>query len=93
MGGIHPTFMYAEVLNEAPWIDYIVRGEGEEIIVNLMKSLDAGTVVEDRVGIKGIAFLENGKVMATPAHPPIDNLDTLTPDWSILGWEKYIYRP
>ena len=37
LGGIHPTFMYGQVLSEAPWIDYIVRGEGEEIIVEFMR--------------------------------------------------------
>ncbi|HEX2910097.1 MAG TPA: magnesium-protoporphyrin IX monomethyl ester anaerobic oxidative cyclase [Chloroflexia bacterium] len=93
MGGIHPTFMYAEVLNDAPWIDYIVRGEGEEIIANLMKSLAGGKILEERKDIQGIAFLEDGQVVATPAHPPIANLDTLTPDWSLLDWDQYIYRP
>ena len=81
LGGVHPTFMYAQVLGEAPWIDYIVRGEGEEIIVNLLRAIDAGTDKRDRNDITGIAFLEEGKVVATAAHPPIANLETLTPDW------------
>ncbi len=93
LGGIHPTFMYAQVLTEAPWIDYIVRGEGEEIIVNLMRAIAAGTDVEERGTIKGLAYLEQGQATATPAHPPIANLDDLTPDWSLLDWSKYIYIP
>jgi anaerobic magnesium-protoporphyrin IX monomethyl ester cyclase len=93
LGGIHPTFMYAQVLNEAPWIDYIVRGEGEEIIVNLVQAIDNRTDEQDRRTIRGIAFLEDGKVVATPAHPPIDPLESLTPDWSLLEWSKYIYIP
>ena len=32
LGGVHATFMYKQVLSEAPWIDVIVRGEGEEIL-------------------------------------------------------------
>jgi anaerobic magnesium-protoporphyrin IX monomethyl ester cyclase len=32
LGGIHATFMYRQVLSEAPWVDVIVRGEGEEIM-------------------------------------------------------------
>ena len=28
LGGIHGTFMYPQVLKEAPWIDVVVRGEG-----------------------------------------------------------------
>lgn len=93
MGGVHPTYMYNEVLNEAPWVDYIIRGEGEEITVNLLSAIANGTDIKERRNILGIAFLENGKVVATPAHPPIKNLDTLSPDWSLLEWEKYIYTP
>ncbi|WP_295390891.1 magnesium-protoporphyrin IX monomethyl ester anaerobic oxidative cyclase [uncultured Thiodictyon sp.] len=94
LGGIHPTFMYSQVLGEAPWIDYIVRGEGEEIIVNLLRSIEAGTHKADRSEIKGVAFLDDdGKVVATAAHPVIQDLDSLTPDWSILKWEQYIYIP
>lgn len=93
MGGIHPTYMYSEVLNEAPWVDYIIRGEGEEITVNLLKAIENGTDKRDRYNILGIAFLDNGKVVATPAHPPIKNLDILSADWSLLDWDKYIYTP
>jgi anaerobic magnesium-protoporphyrin IX monomethyl ester cyclase len=93
LGGIHPTFMYGQVLSEAPWIDYIVRGEGEEIIVNLLRSIEAGTIETGRGTIKGLAYLEDGKLVATPAHPVIADLDTLTPDWSLLKWDKYIYIP
>jgi anaerobic magnesium-protoporphyrin IX monomethyl ester cyclase len=97
LGGVHPTFMYAQVLTEAPWIDYIVRGEGEEIIVNLMRSIEAGTDRRDRRAILGIAYLEEGneggRVVATPAHPPIADLSVLRPDWGLLEWEKYIYIP
>jgi anaerobic magnesium-protoporphyrin IX monomethyl ester cyclase len=93
LGGIHPTFMYGQVLTEAPWIDYIVRGEGEEIAQELVRAIADGSHVERRRDILGIAFLENGKVVATPARPVIRDLDALTPDWSLLEWEKYIYIP
>jgi anaerobic magnesium-protoporphyrin IX monomethyl ester cyclase len=93
LGGVHPTFMYAQVLTEAPAVDYIVRGEGEEIIVNLIRSIEAGTDVQDRNQITGIAFREDEQIKATPAHPVIANLDDLTPDWSLLEWDKYIYVP
>ncbi len=93
LGGIHPTFMYTQVLSEAPWIDYIVRGEGEEIIVNLINAIDNGTDLEERREIRGLAYIEDERIIATPAHPPIRNLDALTPDWSLLEWNKYIYIP
>jgi anaerobic magnesium-protoporphyrin IX monomethyl ester cyclase len=93
MGGVHPTYMYREVLSEAPWVDYIIRGEGEEISVNLLRAIAQGTDQRDRHTILGLAFLENGEVVATAAHPPIKNLDVLSPDWSLLDWSRYIYTP
>jgi len=93
MGGVHPTYMYREVLAEAPWVDYIIRGEGEEITVNLLRAIANGTDQIDRRNILGIAFLEDSRIVATPAHPPIKDLNTLTPDWSLLDWQRYIYTP
>lgn len=93
LGGIHPTFMYGQVLSEAPWIDYIVRGEGEEIIVELVQAIAEGSHRRIRRDIRGIAYLEEGQLVATPARPVIADLDSLTPDWSLLDWKRYIYVP
>ena len=94
MGGIHSTFMYPQVLSEAPETDYIVRGEGEEVTVNLIREIAAGTDKKNRGEITGIAYIDDdGKVFATAAHPVIEDLDTLSPDWSLYDWDKYIYTP
>jgi anaerobic magnesium-protoporphyrin IX monomethyl ester cyclase len=93
LGGIHATFMYPQVLKEAPWIDAIVRGEGEQIFLNLIKAIDQGDWPAQRASVEGIAYLEDGKVIATAAAPTIKDLDSITPDWAILEWEKYIYIP
>jgi anaerobic magnesium-protoporphyrin IX monomethyl ester cyclase len=42
LGGVHATFMFKQVLTEAPWVDVIVRGEGEEIMVALMSAVRDG---------------------------------------------------
>ena len=42
LGGIHGTFMYPQVLKEAPWIDCVVRGEGEQVFLNLVRAVDDG---------------------------------------------------
>jgi anaerobic magnesium-protoporphyrin IX monomethyl ester cyclase len=93
LGGIHATFMYPQVLKEAPWIDAIVRGEGEQIFLNLIKAIDQGDWPAQRASVEGIAYLEDGKVVATVAAPTIKDLDSITPDWAILEWEKYNYIP
>ena len=93
LGGIHGTFMFRQVLSEAPWIDVIVRGEGEEIIVDLMRTLAEGRWPADRRRIKGIAFLDAGEIVSTPAAATVKDLQAINPDWSILDWSKYIYEP
>jgi anaerobic magnesium-protoporphyrin IX monomethyl ester cyclase len=93
LGGIHATFMYRQVLSEAPHIDLIVRGEGEEIIVDVMRAIEEGRLREDRRKIKGLAFLDGEEIVATPAASTVKNIDGITPDWSMLEWEKYIYVP
>jgi anaerobic magnesium-protoporphyrin IX monomethyl ester cyclase len=93
LGGIHATFMYAQVLSESPWIDAIVRGEGEEVFLKLIQAIDRGAWPAERSSIAGIAYLADGKVVANAAAPTIKDLDSILPDWSILEWEKYIYIP
>jgi anaerobic magnesium-protoporphyrin IX monomethyl ester cyclase len=93
LGGIHATFMFKQVLTEAPWVDVIVRGEGEDIVTELMLAIEDGRWPADRHKIRGLAFREGDEIVATAAAPTIKNIDGLDPDWSILEWEKYIYIP
>ncbi|HSF64121.1 MAG TPA: magnesium-protoporphyrin IX monomethyl ester anaerobic oxidative cyclase [Paracoccaceae bacterium] len=93
LGGIHGTFMFRQVLSEAPWIDVIVRGEGEEIMTNLATTIRDGRWPADRRKVKGLAFLDAGEIVATQAASTVKDLDAIDPDWSILEWDKYIYVP
>jgi anaerobic magnesium-protoporphyrin IX monomethyl ester cyclase len=93
MGGVHATFMYKQVLSESDAVDVIVRGEGEEILVELVRAYETGNWETLRHGIKGLAFRDGDRIMATPAAPTVKDLDAIVPDWSLLEWEKYIYVP
>lgn len=97
LGGIHATFMYQQVLSEAPWIDVIVRGEGEEIFTELVRAVADGLWPGVRSAIEGLAFTEKGlsgdRIVATKAARTVKNLDAIDPDWSILDWKRYIYIP
>ena len=93
LGGVHATFMYKQVLTEAPWIDAIVRGEGEEIIVELVRAIADGRWPQQRHSIKGIAYRSGREIVATPAAPTVKNLDGINPDWNVLDWDKYKYIP
>ncbi|MEM9392862.1 MAG: magnesium-protoporphyrin IX monomethyl ester anaerobic oxidative cyclase [Pseudomonadota bacterium] len=93
LGGIHGTFMYKQVFSEAQQVDVIVRGEGEEIMTELVRTVAEGRWPEDRRRVKGLAFREGERIVATQAASTVKNLDGIDPDWSLLEWEKYIYVP
>lgn len=93
LGGVHATFLYHQVLTEAPWIDVIVRGEGEEILQNLVRAVAEGRWPADRAGIRGLAWREGDRIVASPAAPTLKDIDSLDPDWSILDWDRYRYIP
>lgn len=93
LGGVHATFMFKQVLTEAPWIDVIVRGEGEEILLELVRAIDDGRWPLARHEIEGLAFLDGADIIATKAAPTVKDLEKIKPDWGILEWGKYIYIP
>ncbi|MEM8951570.1 MAG: magnesium-protoporphyrin IX monomethyl ester anaerobic oxidative cyclase, partial [Pseudomonadota bacterium] len=93
LGGVHATFMFKQVLSEAPWIDVIVRGEGEEIFLDLVRAVAEGCWPAARTEIEGLAFRDGEEIIATKAAPTVKDVDAINPDWSLLEWEKYIYVP
>ena len=87
IGGVHPSFLYEEVLGD-PAVDYVVREEGEETIAELLRALDAGKNLAD---VTGIAYRENGRVIATTPRPFIQDLDGLSVAWDLIEWKDYRY--
>ena len=64
LGGVHATFMFKQVLSEAPWIDAIVRGEGEEILVEVVRAIDTGDWAERRRDDQGPGLRRKGGATA-----------------------------
>lgn len=69
-GGVHPTAVYEKILKNYKEIDYIVIGEGEETIYELLTA-------DKPENVKGIAFRKNGEVVFTGRRKLIENLDQL----------------
>jgi len=89
IGGPHPTFMYDEILRtEGNPADYVIRGEGEATLVDLMAKAPLGQAAD----VQGIAFFNDGEVVATPMRRHIEDLDTLEVAWHLLDWEDYHYN-
>jgi anaerobic magnesium-protoporphyrin IX monomethyl ester cyclase len=87
LGGIHPTFMYGEVLQGSPFVDYVVIGEGELTLRQLLETLEAGG---DPATVPGIACRStDGSIATTPPRPLVADLDSLPAAWDLLQWDDY----
>ena len=69
LGGWHPSFVHSEIL-KYPFVDIIVRGEGELTFRELIKNKN----LEE---IKGISYKNNGSIIDTPDRPLIKDLNKL----------------
>ena len=77
LGGIHATFFHRAILERIPPVDIIVRGEGEETLLEIIESIERTNNRADFSKIKGITYRSNDRVFVTPERPFIKNLDTL----------------
>jgi anaerobic magnesium-protoporphyrin IX monomethyl ester cyclase len=74
-GGHHATFSAQQILEDECSVDSVVRGEGEETIVELVRALRSGDSLE---GVRGICFRDsNGVVRQTQDRLAIADLDVL----------------
>ena len=89
VGGAHASALPAEVLKN-PHIDYVIIGEGESSLPELVDCLAAG---RDFGNLAGIAFKRSGEVVVNPRGDFIENLDSLPlpardlldPSWYSVG--------
>jgi len=87
VGGPHVTFYDKETLEECPSIDLVVRGEGEQTILEVVASLKEGGKLSN---ISGITLRKNGEIVKTPDRPHIQNLDALPyPAYHLFPMDKY----
>jgi anaerobic magnesium-protoporphyrin IX monomethyl ester cyclase len=87
MGGVHTTFMWREALADGG-IDYLVLGEGERTLVDLLRCLEAS---DDPGKVSGVAFLRDGAALRTGPRPRLDSLDGLPMAFDLLDWKTYTY--
>ena len=70
LGGPEATADYAAILMRPGAPDYIVLGEGEATLHELLLNLEAGQT--DLTHVAGLAWRQGGKVQRTPDRPPLD---------------------
>ena len=87
MGGVHPSFMWRDVFADGG-VDYVVTGEGEETLVDLLRCLEAK---DDPAKVAGIAFARDGAARRTPPRAMLRSLDGLPMAFDLLDWSPYTY--
>ncbi len=85
-GGVHATFTQNDTLKNVPEIDYVVRGEGEEVLLEFIKTLNTDQKFEK---IRGLSFRMNDEIVINPPAKRL-HLDLLPPpSYHHLDMKKY----
>ncbi|MBP7552157.1 MAG: radical SAM protein [Spirochaetes bacterium] len=91
VGGVHFMYVSEEALKEIQEIDIVCRGEGDIIILNLLKALEIGT---DLTNVKGITFRnKNGEIIRNQDEEVFEDLDTIIPfyDFDYEDYTEYLF--
>jgi anaerobic magnesium-protoporphyrin IX monomethyl ester cyclase len=86
LGGPHATFTTEETLQTMPEVDVVVRGEGDQILVDLARALERGDALD---AVPGITFRRDGQVVETPSPPPLDLSQLPNPAFHLMPMERY----
>ncbi|MFQ5722119.1 MAG: B12-binding domain-containing radical SAM protein [Candidatus Aminicenantales bacterium] len=87
-GGVHPTILPQQTLaNES--IDFVIIGEGEETIIELVKALEGKQSLAE---VKGLAFKQDDEIVVNEERPHL-NLDNI-PDlpYHLIDMNLYIHQ-
>jgi len=83
LGGPGPSAVAEKMMHHFPFIDVVVKGEGEHTVLDLAKELPYEN-------IKGIAYCSDGKVISNPPRERINTLDELPfPAYDKADFSKY----
>jgi radical SAM superfamily enzyme YgiQ (UPF0313 family) len=75
LGGPQASVVDAQTLKEFPFVDFILRGESEVTLPQLLDAVASGGAGVER--IKGLTYRRGGEVVRMPNAPVIEDLDGL----------------
>jgi anaerobic magnesium-protoporphyrin IX monomethyl ester cyclase len=85
MGGLFPT-SNSRYLLESPNIDFIVRGEGEEIFLQLLNAIEDK---KEFSGIKGLSFKDKGNIVENSERHLKKDVDKYRSAIELMDLERY----
>ena len=76
MGGPHVTVLDQEAVTESSNLDIVVRGEGEQTMLELARLVSEGNL-KNLSQVQGITYKNNNQIIQTPDRPFIQDIDSL----------------
>jgi radical SAM superfamily enzyme YgiQ (UPF0313 family) len=74
LGGVHATLLPEETLAKAPAIDIILRGEGEDVLLELLKVIEQKQPLNS---VPSISYRQDGNIISTEAATGSIDIDSL----------------
>ena len=91
VGGMQVSFGTSEFMKRNPWIDYVIRGEGETVLFNFLKSVCSYEFDFDE--IPGLAYRVNDQIIVNDLDDPVDLEDLPFPyDATMLDTDTVYYE-
>ncbi|UCC58065.1 MAG: radical SAM protein [Candidatus Bathyarchaeum sp.] len=82
-GSHHSTFNAERILQKYPFVDLVVRGEGEHTSLKIARCLEKQRELDK---VEGITFRKNGRIISNPDRPLNRDVDALPfPDRDLAG--------
>ena len=85
LGGWHPSLLPKQTL-EAPYIDFVVRGQGEDTLLELVQHIESGSAPDF---VAGIGFKRDGKLTFTSERPLRPLVDMPPKAYHLADFDAY----
>jgi anaerobic magnesium-protoporphyrin IX monomethyl ester cyclase len=84
-GGWHPTLHHKQTIGSL-YVDVVVRGDGEETLVELVKRFYNGQPLDD---VLGITYKDDGGIRVNPDRPLLKKFPSFFLPYHLLDLKKY----
>ena len=90
LGGTHFSSIAEEVVTFYPWVDYVIKGEGELPFRELLREIKKGRRLNAVNAPSNVAFRDGGRTVTSHVKKPFVDMDELPfPDYRLVNIEDY----
>lgn len=91
IGGMQVSFGTRDFMQRNPWVDYVIRGEGETVLFSFLNTVCSYDF--DFENIPGLAYRDNNEVIVNDLDEPVEMEDLPFPyDLTVLDTEHAYYE-